>query len=322
MFLVSGPELVVECCRAGVLGTFPALNERTSLGFEAWLTTIEQRLTRSEDAGEQPAPYGVNLIVHKTNPRLDADLALCIKHRVPVVITSLGCNAEVIAAIQGYGGIIFHDVINRKQAEKAASRQVDGIVCVSAGAGGHAGTINPFALVTEVRHVFGGTILLGGCINTGAQIAAALLMGADLAYIGTRFIATTESLAADAYKAMLLASGASDVTYTSSISGISGNFLTQSLINAGVDLSKPRDNVDVADELMDNGAKAWKTIWTAGHGIAGIDEVPSTRDLCLRLAQEFHAAADLLRRPRSPALEGAAPLQGGGRTSSPEHNAG
>jgi nitronate monooxygenase len=296
MFLVSGPDLVVECCRAGVLGTFPALNERTSTGFAAWLTTIEERLARSEDAGEQPAPYGVNLIVHKTNPRLDADLVLCVKHRVPVVITSLGCNADVIAAIQSYGGIVFHDVINRKQAEKAAARSVDGIVCVSAGAGGHAGTINPFALVTEVRSVFDGTILLGGCINTGAHVAAARLMGADLAYIGTRFIATTESLAADAYKAMLLSSGASDVIYTSSISGIGGNFLTQSLINAGVDLSKTRDQIDVADELMDSGAKAWKTIWTAGQGIAGIEEVPSTRDLCQRLVQEFDAAADFLRR--------------------------
>lgn len=296
MFLVSGPELVIECCRAGVLGTFPALNERTSAGFEVWLATIEERLARSEDAGEQPAPYGVNLIVHKTNPRLDADLALCVKHRVPVVITSLGCNADVIAAIQGYGGIIFHDVINRKQAEKAAARGVDGIVCVSAGAGGHAGTINPFALVTEVRRVFDGVILLGGCINTGAHIAAARLMGADLAYIGTRFIATTESLAADAYKKMLLDSGSSDVIYTASISGISGNFLTQSLINAGVDLRKVREHVDVADELMDSGAKAWKTIWTAGHGTAGIDEVPSTGELCLRLAQEYDAAGDLLKR--------------------------
>ena len=296
MFLVSGPDLVVECCRAGVLGTFPALNERTSAGFEAWLVTIRERLDRSEIAGERPAPYGVNLIVHRTNPRLDADLALCIKYRVPVIITSLGCNAEVIAAIQGYGGIVFHDVINGKQAEKAAARGVDGIVCVSAGAGGHAGTINPFALVTEVRRVFGGAILLGGCINTGAQIAAALLMGADLAYIGTRFVATTESLAADAYKAMLLASGASDVIYTSSISGIGGNFLTQSLVNAGVDLRKTRDQVDVADELMDSGAQAWKTIWTAGHGIAGVDDVPSARELCLRLAREFDAAADLLRR--------------------------
>src|SRR5206468_6558770 len=165
MFLVSGCDLVVECCRAGVLGTFPALNERTSAGFEAWLAMMEQRLARTQAAGESLAPYGVNLIVHKTNPRLDADLGSCVKHRVPVVITSLGCNPEVISAIQAYGGIVFHDVINRKQAEKAASRSVDGIVCVSAGAGGHAGTINPFALVTEVRRVFDGAILLGGCIN-------------------------------------------------------------------------------------------------------------------------------------------------------------
>jgi nitronate monooxygenase len=158
MFLVSGPELVVECCCAGVLGTFPALNERTSEGFESWLTTIADRLARSANTGGRPAPYGVNLIVHKTNPRLDADLALCVKHRVPVVITSLGCNADAILAIQSYGGIVFHDVINRSQAEKAAARGVDGIVCVSAGAGGHAGTINPFALVTDVRRVFGGTL--------------------------------------------------------------------------------------------------------------------------------------------------------------------
>lgn len=296
LFLVSGPELVIECCRAGVLGTFPALNERTTLGFESWLTTIQERLARSEEAGERPAPYGVNLIVHKTNPRLDADLALCVKHRVPVVITSLGCNADVIAAIQGYGGIVFHDVINRKFAEKAAGRGVDGIVCVTAGAGGHAGTINPFALVTDVRRVFDGTVLLGGCINTGAHIAAARLIGADLAYMGTRFVATTESLADDGFKAMLLESGSSDVIYTASISGIGGNFLTQSLINAGVDLGKARDQLDVADELMDSGAKAWKTIWSAGQGTAGIIDVPSARDLCLRLAEEYEDAVDLLRQ--------------------------
>jgi nitronate monooxygenase len=294
LFLVSGPELVVACCRAGVLGTFPALNERSSIGFESWLVTIEERLALSEAAGERPAPYGVNLIVHKTNSRLDADLALCVQHRVPVVITSLGCNAEVIAAIQGYGGIVFHDVINRMFAEKAASRGVDGIVCVSAGAGGHAGTINPFALVTDVRSVFAGTILLGGCINTGAQVAAARLMGADLAYLGTRFVATAESRADDAYKAMLLSSASSDVIYTSAISGISGNFLAQSLTNAGIDLRKPREHVDVAAELMDSGAKPWKTIWSAGQGTAGISEVPSARELCLRLAQEYEAAADLL----------------------------
>jgi nitronate monooxygenase len=295
MFLVSGPDLVVECCRAGVLGTFSALNERTSLGFEGWLATIEERLARSEEAGEQPAPYGVNLIVHKTNPRLDADLALCVKHRVPVVITSLGCNVEVIAAIHGYGGVIFHDVINREFAEKAADRGVDGIVCVSAGAGGHAGTINPFALLTDVRRVFDGTVLLGGCINTGAHIAAACLMGADLAYVGTRFITTTESLATEDYKDMLLAAGSSDVIYTASISGIGGNFLAQSLINAGVDLRKTRDHIDVSEELMDSGAKAWKTIWTAGQGVAGINDKPSTRELCQRLAQEFNAAGVLLR---------------------------
>jgi nitronate monooxygenase len=295
MFLVSGPDLVVECCRAGILGTFPALNERTSLGFEGWIETIEERLADSEAASEQPAPYGVNLIVHRTNPRLDADLALCVRHRVPLVITSLGCNADVIAAIQGYGGVVFHDVINRQFAEKAAARGVDGIVCVSAGAGGHAGTINPFALVTDVRRVFDGTILLGGCINTGAQIAAARLMGADLAYIGTRFIATMESLAESAFKSMLLASNSSDVIYTASVSGVGGNFLTQSLVNAGVDVHKARDGIDVSDELMDSGAKAWKTIWSAGQGTAGIDEVPSARDLCAKLVREFAAAGDLLQ---------------------------
>ena len=233
--------------------------------------------------------------MHKTNPRLEADLALCVKHRAPVVITSLGCNAEVISAIQGYGGVVFHDVINRKFAEKAAARGVDEIVCVTASAGGHAGTINPFALVTDVRRVFDGTILPGGCINTGAQIAAARLMGAVLAYIGTRFIATTESLADDAFKAMLLASGSSDVIYTASISGVGGNFLTLSLINAGVDLDKTRGNIDVGDELAGSGAKAWKTNWSAGQGTAGIDDVPSARDLCRRLVQEYDAAADLLR---------------------------
>ncbi|MFG1299975.1 nitronate monooxygenase family protein [Xanthobacter sp. V3C-3] len=285
MFLTSGPDLVVEVCRAGVLGTFPALNARTSEGFSQWLDDIDARLADAPGA----APYGVNLIVHKSNPRLQADLAICARHKVPVVITSLGAVKDLVDVVHGYGGLVFHDVISRRHAEKAAEAGVDGIIAVSAGAGGHAGTISPFALVSEIRRIFDGTILMAGAINTGAQILAARAAGADLAYMGTRFIATREAMVSEGFKDMILASSAADIFYTSAISGVNANFLRPSIVAAGLDPDnlKSHGALDMASE-----AKAWKTIWSAGQGVGGIDAVMPAAELCDQLAREYRAAVE------------------------------
>src|SRR5580692_10316930 len=211
MFLVSGPDLVVETCRYGLMGTFPALNQRTSEGYAAWLDEIRERLDRIEaTTGVRPSPFGVNLIVHKTNTRLARDVEITVQHRVPIVITSLGAVRDVVDAIHSYGGLVFHDVINLRHANKAAEAGVDGLIAVCAGAGGHAGLLNPFAFVAEIREFFSKTLILAGSITNGAQIAAAKMMGADLAYLGTRFINTRESLASAAQKEMVLASNAID----------------------------------------------------------------------------------------------------------------
>jgi nitronate monooxygenase len=281
MFLVSGPDLVVETCNAGVLGTFPALNQRTTPGFADWLAEIAGRL--APDA----APYGVNLVVHRSNPRLEADLAEVVRHRVPLVITSLGAVPDLVAAVRGYGGLVFHDVISRRHAEKAAEAGVDGLIGVAAGAGGHAGAISPFALMDELRQVFGGTLILSGAMNTGAQIAAARLMGADLAYLGTRFIATREAMAPEAYKHMVVESRMADVVYTPAISGVNANFLAPSIRAAGLDPANlpPHGALDLESE-----AKAWSRIWSAGQGVGGIADVPGAADLCARLIAEYRAA--------------------------------
>ena len=282
MFLTSGPDLVVETCLNGVVGTFPALNQRTTEGFVEWLEEIESRLE-----GKDAAPYGVNLIVHRSNPRLEADLEQIVKHRVPLVITSLGTNPDVIKAVHSYGGLVFHDVISRRHAEKAAEAGVDGIIAVSAGAGGHAGTISPFALVEEIRQVFDGTVILAGAINNGWQVAAARLMGADLAYLGTRFIATKEALVPEDYKTMLTETRAADIVYTPKVSGVNANFLKPSLAAAGLD----PDNMPAHTELdMSNEAKAWKTVWSAGHGVGSINDQPSATELCKRLIAEYRQA--------------------------------
>lgn len=280
MFLTSGPDLVVEVSRSGLLGAFPALNCRTTEGLAEWLDEIAGRLA----AG---TPFGVNLILHKTNPRLQADLAVVVDRKVPLVITSLGAVPEVVDAVHAYGGLVFHDVVNRRHAEKAAAAGVDGIIAVSAGAGGHAGVVNPFALITEIRQVFDGTLVLAGAISTGAQIAAARIAGADMAYLGTRFIATQEAMAEPAYKRMLVESGAGDIVYTDRISGVPANFLRPSLRAQGLDPDNlaPHGGMDMASE-----AKAWKTIWSAGHGTADIADVPPAAALCARLVAEYRAA--------------------------------
>ncbi len=294
MFLISGPELVIECCKNGIVGTFPALNQRTSEGFEEWLIQIKSALEQYEkETGKKPAPFGVNLIVHQTNPRLQADLMLCIKHKVPLIITSLGAVSQVVDAIHGYGGLVFHDVIKKRHAEKAAEAGVDGLILVAAGAGGHAGTINPMTLVAEIKRFYHKTIILSGCISTGRDIASAMQMGADLAYMGTRFIITSESMANDNYQKMIEDSTASDVVYTAAISGVHANFLGDSLKAAGItqeDLKKDT-KVDFGKEL-DTEAKAWKTIWSAGQGVATIDDTISVEELVNRLKTEFKEAID------------------------------
>ncbi|MBC8766664.1 nitronate monooxygenase [Arenibacter sp. BSSL-BM3] len=292
MFLISGPQLVIECCKNGIVGTFPALNQRTTEGFEDWLIEIKTELKRYEEETEKKAaPFGVNLIVHPTNPRLEADLKVCIKHKVPLIITSLGAVAQVVNAIHGYGGLVFHDIIIKRHAEKAAEAGVDGLILVAAGAGGHAGTINPMSLIAEVKKFYNKTILLSGCISTGRDIASALQMGADLAYMGTRFINTKESQAPEEYRKMIIDSGASDVVYTAAISGVHANFLGDSLKAAGIteeDLKKDR-KIDFGKELNTE-AKAWKTIWSAGQGVTTIDNVESVSGLVANLKSEFKSA--------------------------------
>lgn len=288
MFLVSGPELVVAACKAGVIGTFPALNQRTSEGYVDWLNAIKAAL------GPEDAAFGVNLIVHNTNTRLMNDIALTVEHKVPLVITSLGAVKDVVDAVHGYGGIVFHDVINARHAKKAMEAGVDGLILVSAGAGGHAGNQHPFALINEVRQFFTGTIILSGALSTGGDVAASLMAGADLGYMGTRFIATREALADDDYKRMLTETTARDITYTDAISGINANFLTPSLIANGLDPAAAKDpahKIDMAHELNTE-AKAWKTIWSAGQGVGSIHDVPPVAELVDRLKREFTAAVD------------------------------
>ncbi len=295
MFLVSGPRLVVETCKAGIAGTFPALNQRTSEGYEAWLIEIEAGLAQAREAGLKPAPYGINLIVHKTNPRLLADLAITCRHKVPFVITSLGAVRDVVDAVHAYGGLILHDVISARHAEKAIEAGVDGVIAVSAGAGGHAGTINPFALMDELRPVVGDKMLvLAGALSTGGAIAGAIAGGADLAYLGTRFIATTESLAHADYKDMIVASGTKDVVYTPKISGVAANFLIPSLVRAGLDVAtmEPSGGMDLEHE-----AKAWSTVWSAGHGVSGIGAVLPVSELALQLKAEYAQAVQRVGNP-------------------------
>ncbi|GAA4278304.1 NAD(P)H-dependent flavin oxidoreductase [Aquimarina mytili] len=295
MFLISGPQLVIECCKNGIVGTFPALNQRTSEGFEEWLIEIKKALSDFEkETGKKAAPFGVNLIVHHSNPRLQADLALCVKHEVPLIITSLGAVSELVDTIHGYGGLVFHDVIKKRHAEKANEAGVDGLILVAAGAGGHAGTINPMPLVSEIKKFFKKTILLSGCISSGRDIASAMQMGADLAYMGTRFINTEESKAPKAYRDMIIDCGASDIVYTAAISGVHANFLGPSLKAMGIteEMLARKKKVDFGDELTvdENEAKAWSTIWSAGQGVATISNSPSVSDLISELKTEFKMA--------------------------------
>ena len=273
MFLISGPDLVAECCKAGLAGSFPALNQRTSEGFEEWLVELDERL------GPDDAPFGVNLIVHKSNPRVQADLELCVKHKVPLIITSLGAVSDLVDAVHSYGGLVFHDVIQQRHAEKAAEAGVDGIIAVAAGAGGHAGTYSPFALVSEIREVFDGAIILSGSMSHGGHVLAAEAMGADFGYLGSHFITAEESMAPAEQKDMMIGAAAKDITYTDKVTGVGANFMTPSLQAASME--------HAGEMSLNEEAKAWKTVWSAGHGVGSSREVLPAKAICEKLIAEY-----------------------------------
>jgi nitronate monooxygenase len=286
LFIVSQPELVIAECKAGVVGSFPSLNARPSGTFEEWLKRLSRELT------EQDAPFAVNLIVHRTNQRLEEDVALCVKYQVPMVITSLGARPDLNEAIHSYGGLVFHDVIDNRFAHKAIEKGADGLIAVAAGAGGHAGTLSPFALVQEIRAWFDGPLALSGSITTGGAIAAARSLGADFGYIGSAFIATEEATAEPAYKQMIVDSSAVDIIYSNLFTGVHGNYLKPSIVAAGLD----PDDLEVSDhskmdfDAMIKGKKAWRDIWGCGQGIGAIDKVAPAAELVARLGREYRDA--------------------------------
>jgi nitronate monooxygenase len=297
MFIVSTPRLVAAQCKAGIVGSFPALNARPQPQLDDWLSELSEDLAAFQSANPtaKVAPYAVNQIVHASNDRLAQDMASCVKHKVPIIITSLRPPTEVVQAVHGYGGLVFHDVINLRHAEKAAAQGVDGIIAVCAGAGGHAGALSPFALVKQIREVYAGTIILSGAMSTGADVLAACALGADLAYLGTRFIATAEANASDEYKQMLVESSAEDIVYTSLFTGVSGNYLRGSVVRAGLD---PDNLAQGSKDTMNFGSgaavKAWKDIWGAGQSVSGIHDLPSVAELVDRMAVEYQAALERL----------------------------
>jgi nitronate monooxygenase len=291
MFIISQPRLVIAQCRAGVVGAFPSLNARPSGVFEQWLQQLTATLT------DKDAPFAVNLIVHRSNPRLEEDLALCVQYKVPIIITSLGARDDVNAAIHSYGGIVLHDVIDDRFARKAVEKGADGLIAVAAGAGGHAGTQSPFALVEEIRSWFDGPLALSGAIATGRSIAAARAMGADLGYMGSAFIATSEANADAAYKQAIVDGSASDIVYSNLFTGVHGNYLKPSIIAAGMDPDNLPDSdpskMDFA-AATDGDKKAWRDIWGCGQGIGAIHAVVPAVDLIARLQREYEAALNSL----------------------------
>ena len=293
-FIIANPELVMAQCKGGIVGSFPALNARPQPLLDDWLHRIKDELAAYDEAnpGAPAAPYAVNQIVHKTNERLDADVATCVKHKVPIVITSLGARPEVNEAIHSYGGIVLHDVINIAFAKKALEKGADGLIAVAAGAGGHAGALSPMAFVSEIREFFDGPLLLSGAIATGRGILAAQAMGADLAYMGSAFIATTEANAPEAYKQMVVNSTAGDIVYSNLFTGVHGNYLKGSIVAAGLDPA----NLEQSDATKMNfgggssKAKAWKDIWGAGQSVGGVHEILPTADFIARLKREYDEA--------------------------------
>jgi nitronate monooxygenase len=294
LFIVSGPELVIAQCKAGIVGSFPALNARPAPVLDEWLTRIQRELAEWEAAtGRKAAPFAVNQICHASNDRLMHDMDMCVKHKVPIIITSLRAPSEVVKAAHSYGGVVFHDVINIRHAKKAADEGVDGLILVCAGAGGHAGALSPFALVPEVKQWFKGTVLVSGSIATGEAVLAAQALGADLAYLGTRFIATTEANADPRYKQMLIDTAAEDIVYSNLFTGVHGNYLAPSIVAAGLD---PKNLPEADKSKMNFGSggnmekKAWKDIWGAGQGVGQIHDVTTTAEVVEKLAREYRAA--------------------------------
>jgi nitronate monooxygenase len=295
MFIVSQPPLVTAQCTAGVVGSFPALNARPQALLEDWIVQIKDGLTQfSEEHPDAPvAPFAVNQIVHKSNSRLFADMETCVKHEVPIVITSLRPPEDVVKAVHAYGGLVFHDVISLRHARKAIQQGVDGIIAVCAGAGGHAGPLSPFALIKDIRREFDGAIILSGAMSTGGDILAAQAMGADLAYMGTRFIASEEAHAVPEYKQMIVDSGTADIVYSSLFTGVHGNYLRESVRNAGFDPDALPEGDQASMDFGkrdENEAKAWRDIWSAGQGVAGVDAVLPAAELILRMQQEYDEA--------------------------------
>ncbi len=299
MFIVSGPELVIAQCQAGIVGAFPALNARPQEKLNDWLLQIKEELAAyaAENPDQIVAPYAVNQIVHASNTRLLADMETCVRHEVPIIITSLRPPADVVDAVHSYGGLVFHDVISMRHARKAIEQGVDGVIAVTAGAGGHAGPLSPFALVKEIRQEFDGAIILSGAMTSGADVLAAQAMGADLAYIGTRFIATEEANAVPEYKEMLVDSTAKDIVYSSLFTGVHGSYLRGSIERAGLDPDKltSTDASEMDFSKSDQAdAKAWKDIWGAGQGVGNIHEIMTARSLVMRMEDEYRVRASEL----------------------------
>ena len=295
LFLISVPDLVIAQCKAGIIGSFPALNARPQHVLEEWIVRIKTELKeyQEQNPDKKVAPFAVNQICHGSNDRLQGDMEICVKHEVPIIITSLRPPAEVVEAAHSYGGLVFHDVINVRHAKKAADMGVDGLILVCAGAGGHAGALSPFALLREVKSWFNGTIILSGSIGDGYSVASALALGADFAYLGTRFIATHEANAEPEYKQMLIESSANDIVYSNLFTGVLGNYLKPSIQNAGLD----PDNLPTADKSAMNfgsggntDSKAWKDIWGSGQGIGLIEDAPTVESLVERIRYEFSEA--------------------------------
>jgi nitronate monooxygenase len=296
LFIISNPKLVIAQCIAGVVGSMPALNARPAAQLEDWLIEITEALAAHNRAHpDQPAaPFAINQIVHKSNDRLEHDMALCVKYKVPIIITSLGAREDINAAAHSYGGVVLHDVINNKHARKAIEKGADGLIAVAAGAGGHAGVKSPFALIQEIRQWFDGSLVLSGAIATGDAVLAAQAMGADFAYIGSAFIATHEARAAEAYKQAIVDSNSDDIVYSNLFTGIHGNYLAPSIRNAGMD---PEHLPESDPSKMDFGgdkAKAWKDIWGSGQGIGAITQIQSTADYVAQLKREYASARERL----------------------------
>ncbi len=299
LFVISTPDLVLAQCKAGIVGSFPALNARSASILDEWLCQIHQELAAWNAANPEKlaAPFAVNQIVHKSNNRLDKDLHLCVKHKAPIVITSLGAREELNQAVHSYGGITLHDVINNRYAHKAIEKGADGLIAVAAGAGGHAGTLSPFALMQEIRDWFEGPVALAGAIANGASILAALACGADLAYIGSVFIATREANASDVYKTMIVDSGADDIVYTNLFTGVHGNYLKPSILKAGLDPANLPESDPSKMNFASGGnmeAKAWRDIWGCGQGVGAIHEVSTVEGLVTRFEAELDCARKAL----------------------------